>query len=235
MISRFQTLLNANRYEVSNTSKCTSDLNFAGSISHVSSFDELITEGEIEEHSLLQLRLGAVAMVKGMLACASDKCLAFHSREYVPFCVELFTEVHEYCMGPISLRYHAFNLLQTWFSKFLHLVSTDAVQCKNFIQSYLMRKTLDIVWLNWDSPVDDVSELATGSLKSLFEVWEVAHKDQGRLSGKDPSPFYSSILLKLKSVAWYMKGQYRVMSALVPYVGSEFVSETFVPIINSMS
>nr|XP_022333463.1 thyroid adenoma-associated protein homolog [Crassostrea virginica]XP_022333464.1 thyroid adenoma-associated protein homolog [Crassostrea virginica] len=196
---------------------------FQGSISHVSSFDELITEGEIEEHSLLQLRLGAVAMVKGMLACASDKCLAFHSREYVPFCVELFTEVHEYCMGPISLRYHAFNLLQTWFSKFLHLVSTDAVQCKNFIQSYLMKKTLDIVWLNWDSPVDDVSELATGSLKHLFEVWEVAHKDQDRLSGKDPSPFYSSILLKLKSVAWYIKGQYRVMSALVPYVGSQFI------------
>uniref|UniRef100_K1PGZ0 Thyroid adenoma-associated protein n=1 Tax=Magallana gigas TaxID=29159 RepID=K1PGZ0_MAGGI len=196
---------------------------FQGSRSHVSSFDEVMAEGEIEEHSLLQQRLGAIAMVKGMLACSSDECLAFHSKEYVPFCVELFTVVHEYCMGPISIRYHAFNLLQIWFSKFLHLISSDAIQCKDFIQSYLMRTTLDIVRLNWDSPVDDVSELATGSLKYLFEVWEMAHKEKDRKSSKDPDSFYSSILLKLKSVPWYIKGQYKVMSALVPYVGSHYI------------
>lgn len=163
-------------------------------------------------------------MVKGMLACSSDECLAFHSKEYVPFCVELFTVAHEYCTGPISIRYHAFNLLQIWFSKFLHLISSDVVQCKDFIQSYLMRTTLDIVRLNWDSPVDDVSELATGSLKCLFEVWEMAHKERNRKSSEDPDSFYSSILLKLKSVPWYIKGQYKVMSVLVPYIGSHNVS-----------
>lgn len=199
-------------------------LHYTGSRSHVSSFDEVMAEGEIEEHSLLQHRLGAIAMVKGMLACSSDECLAFHSKEYVPFCVELFTVAHEYCIGPISIRYHAFNLLQIWFSKFLHLISSDVVQCKDFIQSYLMRTTLDIVRLNWDSPVDDVSELATGSLKCLFEVWEMAHKERNRKSSEDPDSFYSSILLKLKSVPWYIKGQYKVMSVLVPYIGSHNVS-----------
>lgn len=183
-----------------------------------------MTEGEIEEHSLLQLRLGAIAMVKGILACASDDCLAFHSKDSVPFCVELFSEVHEFCMGPLSLRYHAFSLLQTWFTKFLHLVSSEAVQSKDFIESCLIKKTLDIVWLNWDSPVDDVSELASESLKCLFEVWEVAHKEKDWKNTEDPDDFYSSIFLKLMSVPWYIKGQYKVMSALVPYVGSHYVS-----------
>ncbi|XP_061173032.1 tRNA (32-2'-O)-methyltransferase regulator THADA-like [Saccostrea echinata] len=196
---------------------------FQGSRSHVSSYEELMAEGEIEEHSLLQLRLGAIAMVKGMLACASDICLAFHSKDSVPFCVELFSVVHEFCMGPISLRYHAFNLLQTWFNKFLHLVSSELIQSEDFIDSCLNKKTLDVVWLNWDSPVDDVSELAADSLKCLFEVWQVAHKEKKMEDDNDPHKFYSSILQKLKSVPWYIKGQYKVMSALVPYLGSQFI------------
>ncbi|XP_062621565.1 tRNA (32-2'-O)-methyltransferase regulator THADA-like [Saccostrea cucullata] len=196
---------------------------FQGSRSHVSSYEDLMTEGEIEEHSLLQLRLGAIAMVKGMLACASDSCLAFHSKDSVPFCVELFSVVHEFCMGPISLRYHAFNLLQTWFNKFLHLVSSELIESENFIDSCLNKKTIDVVWLNWDSPVEDVSELAADSLKCLFEVWQVAHQEKKTEDGDEAHQFYSSILLKLKSVPWYIKGQYKVMSALMPYLGSQFI------------
>ena len=164
------------------------------------------TQCEQDQHS--KPTIGHIALMKGVLSCGS---MPMQNGTFVQKC---FEEIIKFCNGPISVHYHAFCTLEQFYNKIKTSVS-------GIIIPDMLSTTIDTIWLNWDSPVQDVPQIVVRIFSTMLHVWQNLYK----LSlCHDIIP---DVLSRLHKISWYVKGQYRILSALLPYVDSKQVSDIY--------
>ena len=173
---------------------------------------ELLLKNNHEEafqpEGVPELNMRNIAIMKGILSCGS------HLLQNQHFVKKCFDEIVWFCQGPMSLHYHAFSTLEQ-FLKLLH--SETNVTLWNIDD--MTSATIDLVWLNWGSPVQDVPQTVTRIFTAVLQIW-YHHYKHSRCSD-----IIAGLLSRLQTISWYVKGQYRILGALVPYVESKQVIE----------
>ncbi|XP_053378455.1 thyroid adenoma-associated protein homolog [Mercenaria mercenaria] len=168
---------------------------------------------------LTSSRLGPISLIRGVVACGRTDILFADCSVNKGTSQLLFEHLFEYicvlCRGDITLHYQAFQILLLWYTKLTKTPSSlEKIISTNNITSTL-ESTLEIVVLNWDSPVEDVPEAVVDIFSCMMSVWETM---------KDAVPdFPSSILKLLLSTQWYVKGRYRILAVLLKYVDAQKV------------
>ncbi|XP_056215397.1 thyroid adenoma-associated protein homolog [Falco biarmicus] len=87
----------------------------------------------------------------------------------------------------------------------------------------LLRQLTQLVWDNAETPVEGVSEFIHSSFRLLLEIYhlECQHfQDQER-------PLYRQMLQRVVLMPWQIKARYVPLCAIVPYVGSQQVLDTY--------
>lgn len=179
--------------------------------------------------------LGTLSLVKGVLLCGSKDIMHYHGNTVsdstlnekgdnsISFLTNLFPVISHFCQGPIKLHYHAFSLLQSWYKKLVISLSDDKqlILPRKNCGTDIFDTTLNLVFLNWDSPVEDVPVIVGDVFKLLLESWNIiVKKDRGNIGRDIPS----EVLEKLMKKPWYIKGKYRIFVAVLPYLNDEQVS-----------
>lgn len=154
---------------------------------------------------------GHLALLRGILTHWN---IFFKKTSFLIFC---FEEVMELCIGSLSMHYHAFTTLEQLLSKVLHLLPSITTADIVHVSSSIINVVIKTVFLNWDSPVQDVPQIVIRIFSLMLQIWQHTYKLG---SCHDIIP---DLLSHLQSVAWNVKGQYRVISALVPFVDTEKV------------
>lgn len=96
-----------------------------------------------------------IALIKEVLSCGNQIL------ENGAFVIECFHEIIKFCRGPLSFHYHAFNTLEQLLNTVLQVVATviKASSADTDFTSAIPKIVSEIVWLNWDSPVQDVPQI----------------------------------------------------------------------------
>lgn len=148
-----------------------------------------------------------IAIIKGILSCES---VLLQNETFLWQC---FQQIITLCKGSVSFHYmyYAFCTLEQLFSKLLSLTYpfNDFNNTADMISM-----TTDIVWLNWYSPVRDIPQIIMWIFSSLLHIWHHFYK---QFQSHDIIPG----LLRLQRTTWYVRGQYGILSALLPYVNIE--------------
>lgn len=129
---------------------------------------------------------------------------------------KLFHYICLLCEGDITIHYHAFQVLVLWFSRLTKLASSqESSIVSNFTSVW--ERAIYLVLLNMDSPIEDVPEAVVEIFGYLLGVWN---------EYKDRRPgLLETVLEKIMSCPWYVKGKYRLLSILLKYTDSDKVSE----------
>ncbi|CAC5396754.1 unnamed protein product [Mytilus coruscus] len=161
---------------------------------------------------------GHIALIKGMLSCG-NKIL-----QNGAFVLKCFHKIINICRGPLSFHYHAFNSLEQLLSQVLQIVtvikvlSADA-ELMSAIPK-IVSETIDIVWLNWDSPVQDVPQIVIKIFSGMLQLWQHGYKHCGC---HDIIP---DLLSRLRNMSWYVKSQYRIISVLLSFMDSQLILDS---------
>ncbi|XP_060555360.1 tRNA (32-2'-O)-methyltransferase regulator THADA-like [Ruditapes philippinarum] len=160
--------------------------------------------------SLTHAKLGPVSLIRGMVACGRTDILFADSQACAGDTKMLFKQLYQYisilCKGDITLHYQAFQILLLWYAKLTK--SPSSVESSSLTS--ILESTLDLVVLNWDSPVEDVPEAVVDIFACMMTAW---------LKVKDDMPdFPSKILDNLLRTQWYVKGRYRILAVLLNYL-----------------
>lgn len=84
----------------------------------------------------------------------------------------------------------------------------------------VLESTLACIWLNWDSPVDGVSEFVIEIFSHMLSIWH-----QNVISGtSDNVDLGKHLLYRVLSISWKSRSRYRPLTLLLPYVDGSQVS-----------
>ncbi|XP_021346586.1 uncharacterized protein LOC110445988 isoform X1 [Mizuhopecten yessoensis] len=167
--------------------------------------------------------LGPVCLLKGVIACTSAETLCHHAdNQSSTFITDVFPVIIGYCSGPINLHFHSFSLLLSWFKKFsMCLLQSTNFHIECLEGNDIFSKTLNLVYLNWDSPVEDVADIVGEVFRMLLGCWStIATKYKTRLTDFD-NDLPGGALSKLETTPWYVKGKYRILAILLSYTDQE--------------
>lgn len=171
------------------------------------------------DNSLNTNGIGCLSLLNGIVACGCDKILHY-SQDGDLFYFQLFKQICSHCEGPVSFHYHAFHLLLLWYKK---LKATLKDLRKKNISSetihHIFTKTLQLIWLNWGSPVEDVPGLVTDIFRFLMDAASMVLM---------LSKMIEIVFDKMTLTPWFVKGKYRVLSILQHYVGIEQVTINYI-------
>ncbi|XP_052103689.1 thyroid adenoma-associated protein homolog, partial [Mytilus californianus] len=177
-----------------------------------------INKSQSEEDIPNKPTTGHIGIIKGMLSCG-NKIL-----QNGAFVLKCFHKIINFCRGPLSFHYHAFNSLEQLLSQVLQIVtvikvlSADA-ELMSAIPK-IVSETIDIVWLNWDSPVQDVPQIVIRIFSGMLQIWQHGYKHCGC---HDIIP---DLLSRLRNMSWYVKSQYRIISVLLSFMDSQLILDS---------
>ena len=80
---------------------------------------------------------------------------------------------------------------------------------------------LDCIWLNWDSPVDGVSEYVLEIFRRLLKIWWACVED----GSSNYSSLCQELFERVVSMAWHSRTRYKPLSLLLPYIDCEKVGD----------
>ncbi|XP_041350802.1 thyroid adenoma-associated protein homolog [Gigantopelta aegis] len=181
----------------------------------------------------VQNLFGRLAFVRGQVVCGSEAILLYQENigsrgdNFIPtkendsLLFHLFLIVCKFCDGPLDIHYQAFQLLCDWFKSLLRTVSNSKLHpCSKYVMnkdSAILNKTLKIVWLNLDNPVDGVTHYTCETFSHLLKIWNLQVK-----SGIcDNAEFAGTLLTRLLDIPWYVRGKYKLLCVLLRYEDSE--------------
>ncbi|XP_035196809.1 thyroid adenoma-associated protein homolog isoform X2 [Oxyura jamaicensis] len=125
-------------------------------------------------------------------------------------------DCHYYCFQVLALwlRRLQENLPELWRLRGGRILAED---------TELLQQLTQLVWDNAETPVEGVSEFIQSSFRLLLEIYDLEcqhFKDQER-------PLYRHMLQRAVSMPWQIKARYVPLCAIVPYVGSQQVLNTY--------
>ncbi|XP_038043613.2 tRNA (32-2'-O)-methyltransferase regulator THADA [Anas platyrhynchos] len=125
-------------------------------------------------------------------------------------------DCHYYCFQVLALWLQRLqeNLPELWRLRGGRILAED---------TELLQQLTQLVWDNAETPVEGVSEFIQSSFRLLLEIYDLEcqhFKDQER-------PLYRQMLQRAVSMPWQIKARYVPLCAIVPYVGSQQVLDTY--------
>lgn len=150
-------------------------------------FDETVEQGTIQQRatevlskmcSLTSSKLGPVSVIRGLVSCGNtDLLLAeipLSTEESTVIFQQIFQFICILCQGDITLHYQAFQILLLWYTRLTKLPSR--LERKTLMSQFtsILESTLNLVMLNWDSPVEDVPEAVVDTFSCMMSVWDTA-------------------------------------------------------------
>lgn len=129
----------------------------------------------VELSKLTSSRLGSLSLIRGMVSCGREDILlskAKYQNNETSLFHELFQYIFILCQGDITLHYQAFNICLLWYTRLTKIASTCESLIVNSKFTSTLESTLDLVILNWDSPVEDVPEAVVDTFTFMMSVWE---------------------------------------------------------------
>ncbi|KAK3600906.1 hypothetical protein CHS0354_013283 [Potamilus streckersoni] len=135
------------------------------------------------------------------------------TNESTVFHLKLFAPVAIFCKGEITLQYQAFQLLLLWYRRLKKMSANSDFNRYNL--SLVFNQTLELIWLNWDSPVEDAAESVETVLESMMDMAQSVPEKYCDLANR--------ILNKLVQTSWYIKGRYRILGCLMKFMDTSKV------------
>ncbi|XP_046351376.2 thyroid adenoma-associated protein homolog [Haliotis rufescens] len=178
-------------------------------------------------------RFAELALIRAVLMCCRPDILSLSTDILLPdkggnscqvpvrdnqLLLRLFPRVVRLCGDQTSNQYHAFQILSHWF-KSLHkclpiLHSNHDTVGFTSKDSVYLEKTLKLVFLNWDSPVDGVAVFVCEIFQAVLSVWSW----ERTYRGMDSNRLSEELLSRLLDIPWYARGKYKLLKLLLPYV-----------------
>ncbi|XP_052768692.1 thyroid adenoma-associated protein homolog isoform X2 [Mya arenaria] len=182
--------------------------------------------------SVTSRTLGPVALLRGLVTCGNTDILlarmgngetsvlspeslqteAGHLQSQT-FMTELFSYIHTLCQGDLTIHFQAFQILSLWYIRLTKFLTSQQDVDIGTTLVTIQESTLNLVVLNWDSPVADVPEAVVEVFTSMMTVWV-------SLKGEMPD-FPANVASMLMSTPWHVKGKYRVWAAALKYCQPE--------------
>ncbi|KAJ8308353.1 hypothetical protein KUTeg_013227 [Tegillarca granosa] len=188
------------------------------------SFEKLLESEDfvLDTSTCTLTSLGQLSLLKGVVACSDTKVLSYKKSSEC-YIVRLFSVIYKFCKGPVIFQYQAFNLLCLYFKRLYKLATDKDLTLNIFADNVnIVELTLELVWLNWDSPVEDVPDFVIQTFTLLLELWAFENENIN-ISKRKLLNLPEIALLKIMNMAWYTKGKYLIFSAILPYINSNQV------------
>ncbi|XP_040432824.1 thyroid adenoma-associated protein homolog isoform X1 [Cygnus olor] len=203
-------------------------------------FGELV----VENPSILDpARLERLVLSRGLLTCCKGDILSCQleslTQQPAPThslmgCVlqacllvdVLFPAVHALNKEQKDCHYYCFQVLALWLRRLQeNLPELWRLRGGRILaeDTELLQQLTQLLWDNAETPVEGVSEFIQSSFRLLLEIYDLEcqhFKNQER-------PLYQGMLQRAVSMPWQIKARYVPLCAIVPYMGSQQVLDTY--------
>lgn len=180
-------------------------------------------------------RLGHLSLLRGFVTSAGTETLLNHNSCYLDYkyegikgdgttcnLVKLFQPIRQFCKGPVSLQYLAFQVLSKWYKKVLQLINKDDKKftiLENLCNSNVLSLTWGLIQLNCDSPVDNVAEFCVEICAMLLELEKRVKIKTVNVTKEDFDKDLSDVIMDhVVSTPWTVKSRYKLLKVLLSSV-----------------
>ncbi|XP_032620614.1 tRNA (32-2'-O)-methyltransferase regulator THADA-like isoform X1 [Chelonoidis abingdonii] len=174
--------------------------------------------------------LTRLVLTRGLLTCCKKEILSCQLDSFAPqACLlldVLFPAVWALSEEQKDYHYYRFQVFSLWLQRVLQClpeirkVKESRMLAEN---SELLHRLSQFIWNNAESPVEGASEFIHSSFQHLLEIYhlECLHfEDLER-------PLYEQFLQRIITMPWQVKARYFPLCAILPYVGTEKVLDTY--------
>ncbi|XP_069726966.1 tRNA (32-2'-O)-methyltransferase regulator THADA-like isoform X2 [Phaenicophaeus curvirostris] len=190
-------------------------------------FGELVVE---PPHLLEPDGLEKLVLTRGLLTCCKTDILSCQLESFThQACLLLdviFPTVCVLTKEQKDCHYYCFQACALWLQRLQESLPAiwRLMGTRILAQdSKLLRQLNQLLWDNAETPVEGVSEFTHSSFRLLLKIYQLEcqhFQDQER-------PLYQEMLRRVISMPWQIKGRYVPLCAIVPYVGSQQVLDTY--------
>ncbi|XP_038073964.1 thyroid adenoma-associated protein homolog isoform X2 [Patiria miniata] len=172
-----------------------------------------------------------LAVTRGVLTCCNKAILledVSANQEHHLLCTEvLFPVVCDLCKAADGeLKYHASEALKLYLQALKPLLPTllrESSHPRLFgPDTAHTRAVLQLVWQEWQSPVDGVAEMIRSALTNLLDL----HHQENKGRDSENSQLLDSITSSLLNTAWHVKGRYHLLTSIVPRISALHLLQT---------
>ncbi|CAM4564660.1 tRNA (32-2'-O)-methyltransferase regulator THADA-like isoform X1 [Lepidochelys kempii] len=187
-------------------------------------------ELKVETSVLCSDGLERLVLTRGLLTCCKKEILSCRLDSFPPqACLlldVLFPAVWAVSEEQKDYHYYRFQVFSLWLQRILEClpeiwkVKESRMLAEN---SELLHRLSQFIWNNAESPVEGASEFIHSSFQHLLEIYclECHHfEDLER-------PLYEQFLQRIMAMPWQVKARYFPLCAILPYVGTEKVLDTY--------
>ncbi|XP_035385990.1 thyroid adenoma-associated protein homolog isoform X1 [Electrophorus electricus] len=168
-----------------------------------------------------------LAVVRGLLTCCRKDILVSRSNCNTCLLLDgLFPLIPPLCDENLDYHYYVFQVFTMWLKSMKEClpeiweVTGTPVLGET---SSLRHRLAQIIWTNAESPVEGVSELVRAAFCLFLEIYDLDCQH----SGVTEKRLYVEFLHRMAELPWESKGKYPLLSALLPYTGTNTVLEQY--------
>ncbi|XP_070578170.1 tRNA (32-2'-O)-methyltransferase regulator THADA-like [Ptychodera flava] len=166
-----------------------------------------------------------LVLLKAMLTCLDKELLVADvmlEGKKMRFLFDvLFPEVCKVCKNVTKVQFHSFQVLMLWLQcvrNSIHQVYRDQNHPSRVFTKDCKYTTtvLQLVWENWENPIDGVVDCIKASFSELLEIYS----EESRLCKEVDNTFYDDLSVRLVNTPWHVKGKYGPLCSLISYIGA---------------
>uniref|UniRef100_K7FDB6 Uncharacterized protein n=1 Tax=Pelodiscus sinensis TaxID=13735 RepID=K7FDB6_PELSI len=187
-------------------------------------------ELKVETSVLSSDGLERLVLTRGLLTCCKKEILSSRLDSFQPQACHLqdvlFPAVWAVSEEQKDYHYYRFQAFSLWLQRILESlpeiwkVKESRVLVEN---SELLHRLNQFIWNNAESPVEGASEFIHSSFKHLLEIYHLECHHFEDLE----RPLYDKFLQRIITMPWQVKARYFPLCAILPYVGTEKVLNTY--------
>ncbi|XP_050779936.1 thyroid adenoma-associated protein homolog isoform X1 [Gopherus flavomarginatus] len=185
---------------------------------------------KVETSVLSSDGLARLVLTRGLLTCCKKEILSCRLDSFAPqACLlldVLFPAVWAVSEEQKDYHYYRFQVFSLWLQRVLEClpeirkVKESRMLAEN---SELLHKLSQFIWNNAESPVEGASEFIRSSFQHLLEIYRLECHHFEDLE----RPLYEQFLQRIITMPWQVKARYFPLCAILPYVGTEKVLDTY--------
>ncbi|XP_039360755.1 thyroid adenoma-associated protein homolog isoform X3 [Mauremys reevesii] len=187
-------------------------------------------ELKVETSVLSSDGLARLVLTRGLLTCCKKEILSCRLDSVAPqACLlldVLFPAVWAVSEEQKDYHYYRFQVFSLWLQRVLQClpeirkVKESRMLAEN---SELLHRLCQFIWNNAESPVEGASEFIHSSFQHLLEIYRLeCHRFEDL-----ERPLYEQFLRRIITMPWQVKARYFPLCAILPYVGTEKVLDTY--------
>ncbi|EMP40256.1 Thyroid adenoma-associated protein like protein [Chelonia mydas] len=187
-------------------------------------------ELKVETSVLSSDGLERLVLTRGLLTCCKKEILSCRLDSFPPqACLlldVLFPAVWAVSEEQKDYHYYRFQVFSLWLQRILEClpeiwkVKESRMLAEN---SELLHRLSQFIWNNAESPVEGASEFIHSSFQHLLEIYRLECHHFEDLE----RPLYEQFLQRIMAMPWQVKARYFPLCAILPYVGTEKVLDTY--------